>query len=344
MTTRARKKHHDNVTLAEVARVAGVSGITVSRVINHPNKVSPSTRQAVQEAIDMLGYIPNQSASSLASARSRVIGVVIPSLSNVVYTDVLRGIYDVAGTSGYKVLMVDSHYSALEEERMVRTLLSQAPEALILTGGEQTRACERLLLKAKVPIVQIMDLLEEPLDMNVGISHYEAGRAVAERLLGAGYGQLGFIGARMDTRVKQRLAGFQAVLEERGRFWKNFVMTTEHPSSIELGGTLFRKLMAQSGEVLDAVFCCNDDLALGALFESQRMGISVPSELGLCGFNDFEVAAFTNPSLSSVSVPRYDMGVLAAEMVVAALSGTAPEQKRRDLGFEVALRQSTDHL
>lgn len=344
MGTRERKKHHQSVTLADVAKRANVSGITVSRVINNPNKVSPELRQTVQEAIDMLGYIPNQSASSLASARSRVIGVAIPSLSNIVFTDVLRGIYDVAGTSGYKVLMVDTHYSPLEEERMVRTLLSQSPEAMIITGGEQTRACERLLLKAQIPVVQIMDLLDEPLDMNVGLSHYEAGRAVAQQLLAAGYGQMGFIGARMDTRVQQRLAGFQEALEERGRFWKNFVMTTTQPSSIELGGELFRELMSTGGEVVDAVFCCNDDLALGALFESQRMGIGVPADLGLFGFNDLEISAHTNPSLSSVGVPRYEMGVAAAEMVVAALNGTAPEQKRVDLGFELKSRQSTDSL
>lgn len=344
MSNRIRKKHGAGITLDDVARQAGVSGITVSRVVNQPDKVSPATRQSVQEAIDMLGYIPNQSASSLASARSRVLGVVIPSLSNVVYTDVLRGIYDVAGTSGYKVLLADSHYSALEEERMVRTLLSQSPEAMIITGGEQTRACERLLMKAKVPVVQIMDLLDEPLDMNVGMSHFEAGRAVAEHLLDVGYGQLGFIGARMDVRTQRRQAGFQSLLEERGRFWGNFAATTDRPSSVEVGCELFRELMERSGEVLDAVFCCNDDLALGALFEAQRLGVDIPGDIGLCGFNDFEVSAFTNPGLTSVSVPRYDMGLAAAEMVVGRLTGEPVRQSRRDLGFSIAVRESTDHF
>lgn len=344
MGTRERRTSHQRTTLADVAKRAGVSGITVSRVINQPDKVSSRLRQRVQEAIDMLGYVPNQSASSLASARSRVLGVVIPSLSNSVFTDVLRGIYDVAGTSGYKVLMVDTHYSPLEEERMVRTLLSQSPEAMIITGGEQTEACERMLLKAKVPLVQIMDLLDDPIDMNVGVSQYDAGREVAEQLLSAGYGQIGFLGARMDTRTQKRFAGFKEALEERGRFWKNFALTTTQPSSVALGGELFRQLMESSNGIPDAVFCCNDDLALGALFESQRMGIEVPSEVGLCGFNDFEVSAYTNPSLSSVGVPRYEMGVAAAEMVLAALNEEPPASKRRDLGFEFKSRGSTDML
>jgi len=344
LSTRERRINHQRTTLADVAKRAGVSGITVSRVINQPEKVSSRLRQRVQEAIDMLGYVPNQSASSLASARSRVLGVVIPSLSNSVFTDVLRGIYDVAGTSGYKVLMVDTHYSPLEEERMVRTLLSQSPEAMIITGGEQTETCERMLLKAKVPLVQIMDVLDDPIDMNVGVSQYDAGREVAQQLLAAGYGQIGFLGARMDTRTQKRFAGFRDALEEQGRYWKNFSLTTTRPSSVALGGELFRQLMEAANGVPDAVFCCNDDLALGALFESQRMAIEVPSEVGLCGFNDFEVSAYTNPSLSSVGVPRYEMGVAAAEMVIAALNEETLPDKRRNLGFEFKARGSTDML
>jgi len=136
------------LTLVDVAVAAGVSAITVSRVINQPDKVSDVLRLQVQKAIDMLGYIPNQYASSLASSKSKVIGVAIPSLSNTVFTDVLRGVYDVMGAAGYKVLMVDTHYSPLEEEKMIRTLLSQSPEGLIITGGDQTRTCQNLLQKS----------------------------------------------------------------------------------------------------------------------------------------------------------------------------------------------------
>ncbi|MDO6747864.1 LacI family DNA-binding transcriptional regulator [Gilvimarinus sp. 1_MG-2023] len=328
-------------TLADVAKVANVSAITVSRVINQPDKVSSDLCQRVQEAIDMLGYIPNQSASSLASARSGVIGVSIPSLSNIVFNDVLRGIYDVAGASDYKVLLVDTHYSPLEEEKMIRTLLSQSPEAMIITGGDQTRACERMLAKAGLPVVQIMEILNQPLDMNVGFSHYQAGFDVALKLLATGCQRLGFIGARMDARVQQRMAGFRDALQERGKLNEKFLVTTPEPSSIALGGELFRSLLSLSAGQVDGIFCCNDDLALGALFESQRMNIKVPTDISLCGFNDFESSAFVNPSLSSVHVPRYEMGVQAAQMIVQVLEGEAVAQKQRDIGFEVILRQSS---
>jgi len=337
----AKPRSDKKLTLIDVAVAAGVSAITVSRVINQPEKVSEALRQQVQRAIDLLGYIPNQHASSLASSKSNVIGVAIPSLSNIVFTDVVRGIYDVMGTAGYKVLLVDTHYSPLEEEKMIRTLLSQSPEALIITGGDQTRNCQSLLQKSRVPVVQIMELLVDPLDMNVGFSHWQAGYDVVTHLLGEGYERIGFIGARMDPRVQQRMQGFKKALDDAGKYWKNFIVTTPEPSSIAVGGELFKSLLASSHGVVDAIFCANDDLALGALFESQRMNIKVPSDMALCGFNDIEASAYVNPSLTSVQVGRYEMGVKAAEMVIDRLNGTANHPQIIDMGYQIIKRQSS---
>ena len=341
MKTGRKRTSGKKVTLVDVAAAAGVSAITVSRVINQPEKVSESLRQQVQKAVDSLGYIPNQYASSLASAKSKVIGVAIPSLSNIVFTDVLRGIYDVMGTAGYKVLLVDTHYSPLEEEKMIRTLLSQAPEGMIITGGDQTRACQNILQKSRIPIVQIMEMLPQPLDMNIGLSHYQAGYDVVKHLLDKGCARIGFIGARMDPRVQQRMQGYKTALEDAGKYWKNFIVTTPEPSSIAVGGELFKSLMAATNGVVDAVFCANDDLALGALFESQRMNIRVPTDMAICGFNDIEAAQFVNPSLSSVSVGRYEMGVRAAEMLVDTLNGKNPAKKIVDMGYQIKQRLST---
>jgi len=336
-----RSRASQKVRLVDVAQTAGVSAITVSRVINHPDKVSDRVKCKVQDAIAKLGYIPNQSASSLASARSGVIGVAIPSLSNIVFNEVLKGIYEVADAGGYKVLLVDTHYSSLEEERMVRTLLSQSPEAMIITGGGQTQGCARMLKQAQVPVVQIMELLDEPLDMNVGFSHQQAGFDVAEALLASGYRRLAFMGARMDQRVQQRLAGFVQALKKRGYYREDWLFTTPEPSSIALGGSLLRSMISATRGQLDAIFCCNDDLALGALYESQRMGIKVPKDLGLCGFNDFEASAYVNPSLSSVYAPRYEMGVKAASMILTRLKDEARGPQRLDIGYQINQRQST---
>jgi LacI family transcriptional regulator, gluconate utilization system Gnt-I transcriptional repressor len=337
----ARSTADRKITLIDVARLAGVSAITVSRAINQPGIVSENLRQRVQDAINALGYIPNQYASSLASSRSNVIGVVIPSLSNTVFTDVLRGIYDVTEAAGYKILLVDTHYSALEEEKLIRTLLSQSPEGLIITGGNQTTACQALLQKEYVPIVQIMELLSRPLDMNVGFSHWQAGFDVATHLLATGAKRIGFIGARMDSRVMQRLQGFEKALLDAGVLVPELIHISKEPSSIALGGELFKTLMSSVNRDVGAIFCANDDLALGALFESQRMNISVPEQLSLCGFNDIEAAQFVNPSLTSVYVGRYEMGVKAAQMVIERLQGAMIDEPVVDMGYQINQRQST---
>lgn len=329
------------ITLVEVAQAAGVSPITVSRVVNQPHKVSDGVRARVQKAIDDLGYIPNQHASSLASARSGVIGVVIPSLSNVVFTDVLRGIYQVMGAAGYKVLLVDTHYSPQEEEKMVRTLLSQWPEGLIITGGDQTPACAQLLRRSRIPLVQIMELLDEPIDMNIGFSHQAAGGDVVAHLMAQGRRRIGFIGARLDPRVRQRIGGYIQALEAAGIYEPSLIATSPAPSSIALGGVLFQQLMEANHNNIDAVFCANDDLALGALFEAQRRNIRIPEDLAICGFNDIEAAAYVNPSLTSVAVGRYEMGVKAAELIIHALQGHQLEEKQIDLGYAIKQRDST---
>jgi len=327
--------------MADVAELARVSAITVSRVINQPNKVSEAVRQKVEDAIEALGYIPNRSASALASARSGVIGVVIPSLSNSVFNDVLQGIYSVAGPAGYQVVLADSHYSPLEEEQMVRTLLGQSPEAMIITGSNQTRQTRNLLQAAGIPIVQLMEFVEQPLDMCVGFSHRQAAFEAVNHMLAAGYQKLGFLGARMDPRAQQRLQGYIQAMEQAARYSEDWVVTTPRPSSIAVGVELFNSLMSKSAGECDAVFCVNDDLALGTLFECQRMHIAVPDRMAICGFNDIEASALVNPPLSSVRVPRYDMGAKATEMVLGVLVGDAVEEKQINCGYQLIVREST---
>lgn len=272
---------------------------------------------------------------------SKLIGVAVPSLNNSVFTDVLRGICDVAASSGYRVLIVDTHYSAYEEERMIRTLAAQSIDGLIITGGEQTENCRETLKSARLPVVQMMELLDKPIDMNVGFSHWQAGYDVAQHLMEEGYSRIGFIGAQMDIRAQHRMQGFKSALEEKGKFWKNFMLNTPDPSSVGLGVDLFKELMASTNDMLEAVFCANDDLALGALFESVRMGIKVPDDMAICGFNDMEASRYTTPSLTSVSVNRYEMGVKSAELIIGRLMGKQDLPNVIDVGYEIKKREST---
>jgi len=341
----AKSRNANRITMKDVANKAGVSAITVSRVVNDYTGVRENIRKKVTEAIATLGYIPNHSASVLASSRSKLIGVLIPSLSNVVFNDVLRGIYDIAGPANYQVLLADTHYSPMEEERSIRTLLGQSPEGLIITGGEQTDAAKAMLKASGIPVVQIMDKVKSPIDINVGFSHFEAGAAVAQSLLDNSYRKIGFIGARMDPRTCDRLAGFESVLSTAGCLDPKRIITNPQPSSVAIGATLFRELMAVAEGECDAIFCCNDDLALGALHECKKMHIQVPSKFGVCGFNDIEMATYAEPSLSSVSVNRYQMGKCAIELILQRLKHQEENINRQpsyiNTGFELFMRDST---
>ena len=335
----------NSVTLKDVAKKAGVSAITVSRVVNNYAGVRENVREKVLAAISELGYIPNRSASVLASSRSKLIGVLIPSLSNVVFNEVLRGIYDITGPANYQVLLADTHYSPIEEERSIRILLGQSPEGLIVTGGEQTDAAKAMLKASGIPVVQIMDKVASPIDINVGFSHFEAGAAVAQSLLTKSYRKIGFIGARMDPRTCDRLAGFESVLAAADCLDSKRIITSPQPSSVAMGTTLLRELMAVTEGDCDAVFCCNDDLALGVLHECKKMHLSVPNKFGVCGFNDIEMATYAEPALSSVNVNRYKMGSRAMELIFERLGrqevSTNTKSNYIDTGFELFMRKST---
>lgn len=274
-------------------------------------------------------------------AATKLIGVVIPSLSNAVFADMLRGICDLAATAGYQVLIADTNYSDKEEEKMVQALLEQPLEAMIVTGGEQTEHCRNILQTANIPVVQVMELLSNPIDMNLGISQWQAGYDVARHLIDEGYSRIGFVGAQLDMRAKHRLKGFTTALEEEGKYWQNFIANTAEPSSVGIGSKLFGDLMHTTNGMIEAVFCANDDLALGVLFESMRLGIKVPDDLAICGFNNIEAARYAHPSLTSVSINRYEMGIKSAKMIMDRLKGDSHSPKVIDLGYEIIKRQST---
>ena len=193
----------------------------------------------------------------------------------------------------------NTHYSGLEEERLLRVFLRQRPSGLIVSGIDQTPTARALLETAGCPVVQIMETGPDPVDMMVGFSHYEGGLAVTRHVLSAGYRRVGFVGARMDPRSQRRLAGYRAAMEEAGAYDARLVTTTPTPYSVSLGRELFRDALAKA-PTLDAVFCNNDDLALGVLFECNRAAVAVPERIGIAGFNDLEMMQVAYPSVTSV--------------------------------------------
>jgi LacI family gluconate utilization system Gnt-I transcriptional repressor len=327
-------------TIADVAAKAGVSAITVSRALREPERVSPDLRRQIRLAVDELGYVPDPNARALASARAEVFGVLVPSLTNNVFAEVVRGIYDSLSSGPYRIQLGNTHYSGLEEERLLQLFLGQRPAALIVSGIDQTDTARRMLETAGCPVVQVMETGPDPIDMLVGFSHSGGGRAATQHMIDAGYRRVGFLGARMDPRSQRRLAGYRAAMEAAGLFDPRLVTTTPVPSSVSLGRDLFREALARM-PALDAVFCNNDDIALGVLFECRRASIEVPGRIGISGFNDLEMMQVAFPSVTSVRTPRYEIGCRAVAMALAELAGDRPDQRIVDLGFELIPREST---
>lgn len=342
MRIKSHKKR--KITLVDIAKASGVSAITVSRALRAPEMVSKELRERIQRTVDDFGYLPDPAARALASARTNVIGVLIPSLTNSVFAEVIRGIYATLGPSStYDLQLGNTRYSILEEERLLRVFLNQRPAGLIVAGIDQSATARDLLLTADCPVVQIMETGDSPIDMVVGFSHRDAAWAAVQHLLDRGYRRIAFLGAQMDPRTQRRLEGYSQCLRKEGLFDPTLIVTTPKPSTVTLGCELLSELLARTSNA-DAIFCNNDDLAMGVLFECQRRQIHVPDRMGICGFNDLEMVAVAAPSITSVRTYRERMGITAIEMLVATIEGRKVDPPVVDLGYELIPRQSTSWM
>lgn len=330
------------VRMADVARMAGVARVTVSRVLSNPQSVAPTTRAAVQEAIARLGYVPNLNAGTLASSRSRIVGCIVPTLSNAWFAETIDGLSEVLSAAGYQLLLGQSGYDPGSEERMVDTFLGRRVDAMVLTGADRPDAVRDRLQAAGIPVVETWDLGLEPLDMAVGFSNHGTGEAAAEHLLARGCRRPGYIGAD-EPRADKRLAGFTAALA-RHDIAPVVALAGRPPTSFEGGAQALRELMAREPGI-DGIFCSNDIIAAAVLFECSRQGWAVPQKIAVVGFSDQPLSAATVPSLTTVQVRSHDMGAEAGRMLLRRLGSVATrslggEHRIADMGFRVIARES----
>lgn len=325
--------------LTDVARVAGVAPMTVSRALNRPELVSESTRLRVQQAVLETGYVPNRVAGALASSRSRLVALLVPTVAHALFAEVVQAVTGVLAPQGYQVLLGLAGYTPAQEETILETVLSRRPDGIVLTGCRHSELTRQRLIAAKVPLVEIWDMTDDPLDMLVGFCHTAVGRAVAEHLLARGYRRFGIITAD-DARAGQRVAGFVAGLEAAGEgdYQLREVGT---PSSMPWGREKSAELLDRHD--LDAIVCSSDILAMGALAEAQSRGLAIPDDLAIMGFGDSSYAAATFPALSSVRIDGAAIGRLAAEHLLKRMAQPRFERagESQDIGFMLIDRETT---
>jgi len=303
------------LTLRDVSEASGVSEMTVSRVLRNRGDVSEATRERVLQAARSLGYVPNKIAGALASQRVNLVGVVIPSLSNMVFPEVMTGISEVLEDTGLQPVVGVTNYAPDREEAVIYEMLSWRPTGLIVAGLEHSPAAQAMLAQAGVPIVEIMDIDGTPVDSAVGISHRRAGRQMAEAIIAAGYRRIAFLGTQMpnDHRARKRLEGFEEALAKAGLTLADREFYSGG-SALLKGREMTEAVLARSPDV-DFLYYSNDMIGAGGLLYCLEKGLDVPGKIGLAGFNGVELLDGLPRRLATMDACRLEIGRRAAEII-----------------------------
>jgi LacI family gluconate utilization system Gnt-I transcriptional repressor len=324
----------------DVAKVAGLSPITVSRALREPGKVSAEARARVAAAVDQTGYVPDLVASSLTSRRTRLIGLVIPTITGSIYASTVAGMTEVLRERGFEALIGDSGYGLDGEHKLVAAFLGRRADGIVLSNVVHAPATRRLLERARIPVVQTGNLTDDPIDMVVGFSNYDAARAMLEHLVRRGHRAIGFIGASTTANPQaadRRRAYDDAVSTHR--LVAAPTLCVECPSTLGDGATALLRIVERHPTVT-AIFAASEVRAMGALLECQRRGWPVPDRLAIAGFNDAGLGAHLVPALTTVHVPRDEIGRRAARMILDRLEGRTVAPAVVDVGFDVVVRDS----
>ena len=323
------------VTVKEVALRAEVSESTVSRILRNKGPIADHTRDKVMEVVRAMGYVPNRIAGSLASLNSNLVGVIVPSLSNIVFPEVLQGIH--AGLEAHEhmqAVISISDYDAEKEERMIRGLLAWQPAAVLTSGFEHTEATRRMLELSDARVVEMMDIDSDPIDIAVGMSHRAAGYETARHLVGKGYRRFGYVGHNWhnDYRARLRHEGLLAALAETGLGFAAEAVTPE-TSSVAAGKQMTAQLLA-GGTPPQVIVYSNDDMAVGGVFHCMGAGLSIPGDIAVFGFNGLDIGKEMPQPLSTIRSNRFLIGKRAIDAVLDCPQ--RPEHHTRiDTGFEI---------
>lgn len=315
MTQPRTPDHRRPLTLRDVSEACGVSEMTVSRVLRNREDVSPATREKVLAAARALGYVPNKIAGALASQQVNLVAVIVPSLSNMVFPEVLGGISAALEDTGLQPVFGVTNYLPEREENVLYEMLSWRPSGIILAGLEHTEAARAMLENAGIPIVEIMDTDGEAIDSVVGISHRAAGRQMAEAIVAAGYRKIGFLGTKMphDHRARKRLEGLNEGLAAHGMALTDTELYSGG-SALKKGREMTETMLARHPEI-DFLYYSNDMIGAGGLLYCLEKGYDIPGKLGLAGFNGVDFLEGLPMRLATIDACRREIGEKAANII-----------------------------
>ena len=329
-------------TMADVARIAGVSPMTVSRAFKDDTSVSDTTRATILAAAETLGYVFDATASNLRSQKTDFVAVTIPSINNANFADTVGALSEGLQARGLQILLGYTNYDMAEEERLIGQLLRRRPEAIVVTGGRHTPRTRKMLENAAIPVIETWDLPEHPIGHVVGFSNAAAVRGMVDHLVSRGLTRIAFIGgdASRDTRGTDRRAGFIAAMQDHGLDAARLIAAGAPPISMREGAMAMARLLETMPDT-EAVICVSDLSAFGALTECQRRGVEVPGRLSLAGFGDYEIGAICVPTLSTINPFPRDIGARAASLILAVLDGRQTGPARIEVVPELLIRGSS---
>lgn len=336
-SARARRPGTGGITLSDVAKLAGVSAITVSRALNTPAAVSPDTLERVRSAISRSGYVPNLMAGGLASNRSQLVAALVPTIAGIVFLETVQALTDALAQAGYQLILGQSGYTGEREDALIAAIVGRRPDGIVLTGIMHSPEARRRLLASGIPVVETWDITPTPIDMIVGFSHEKVGLEAADYLYEKGYRKPAMVTAN-DPRAMLRQTGFEQRCATLG-LPKVPVFTVPAPSSLGSGRSGFVDLQAFCQDT-DVVFCSSDLIAHGVMTEAQARGMRIPEDIAVMGFGNLSFAAHTHPMLTTVNIDGTGMGRQAARFILDRVAGRDTGPRIRDLGFSIAERAS----
>ncbi|NVK55413.1 MAG: substrate-binding domain-containing protein [Alteromonadaceae bacterium] len=325
------------VSLQDIADQLGITKMTVSRYFRSPERVAPATREKIAQAVKRSGYIHNRAPALMSKALSRTIGVVIPSLSNQVFSALVDGIETITNAEGFDILLAHSGYDQQVEERKIEMLMSYQVDGLILSETEHSERTRTILSQSGLPVVECMELPETPIDMAVGLNHKAAAFEAVNKMISRGKRSIVYLAARLDRRTLLRQQGYEQAMWQAG--YTPQTIATPFQSSFTQGMNLLKQAL-DTYDSVDGIFCTNDDLAVGAMQHCKNLGIRVPEDLAIVGYNGLDVGQTMQPTLSSIITPRQAIGIKSAHMVIDAINGKKATTPIIDLGFSFNNGQS----